>query len=143
MHVVVCAYKFQWCSARTLEWNDGVRCGSGRGVDTGVQAHVDVCWLGGGKAPIGDAYGVVGCVCSITIARGVRRCQGLTQHTIPVRSSSQNGMLMCRFAAPTCWNFYHIIRMTKDVCNGCEWGVGGARGGGSVAVARACCWQQH
>lgn len=27
----------------------------------------------------------------------------------------QNGMLMCRFAAPTCWNFYHMVRMTtKD-----------------------------
>ncbi|MEW5297623.1 MAG: hypothetical protein WDW36_000821 [Sanguina aurantia] len=25
----------------------------------------------------------------------------------------QNGCLMCRFAAPTCWNFYHIIRMTS------------------------------
>ncbi|GIL77008.1 hypothetical protein Vretimale_3267 [Volvox reticuliferus] len=25
----------------------------------------------------------------------------------------QNGTLMCRFAAPTCWNFYHIIRMTR------------------------------
>ena len=25
---------------------------------------------------------------------------------------SQNGTLMCRFAAPTCWNFYHMIRMT-------------------------------
>ncbi|PNW77818.1 hypothetical protein CHLRE_10g453100v5 [Chlamydomonas reinhardtii] len=24
----------------------------------------------------------------------------------------QNGTLMCRFAAPTCWNFYHMIRMT-------------------------------
>ncbi|KAG2481922.1 hypothetical protein HYH03_019121 [Edaphochlamys debaryana] len=27
-------------------------------------------------------------------------------------SLMQNGSLMCRFAAPTCWNFYHIIRMT-------------------------------
>lgn len=26
----------------------------------------------------------------------------------------QNGSLMCRFAAPTCWNFYHIIRMTNE-----------------------------
>ncbi|GFR49399.1 hypothetical protein Agub_g11451 [Astrephomene gubernaculifera] len=25
----------------------------------------------------------------------------------------QNGTLMCRFAAPTCWNFYHMIRMTS------------------------------
>ncbi|GIL58629.1 hypothetical protein Vafri_13639 [Volvox africanus] len=25
----------------------------------------------------------------------------------------QNGTLMCRFAAPTCWNFYHMIRMTR------------------------------
>ncbi|KXZ44947.1 hypothetical protein GPECTOR_60g724 [Gonium pectorale] len=24
----------------------------------------------------------------------------------------QNGTLMCRFAAPTCWNFYHMVRMT-------------------------------
>ncbi|GAX78046.1 hypothetical protein CEUSTIGMA_g5488.t1 [Chlamydomonas eustigma] len=28
----------------------------------------------------------------------------------------QNGSLMCRFAAPTCWNFYHIIRFAKDFC---------------------------
>lgn len=25
----------------------------------------------------------------------------------------QNGTLMCRFAAPICWNFYHMIRMTS------------------------------
>ena len=29
----------------------------------------------------------------------------------------QNGSLMCRFAAPTCWNFYHIIRFAKDFCS--------------------------
>lgn len=23
----------------------------------------------------------------------------------------QNGSLMCRFAAPTCWNFLHVIHM--------------------------------
>jgi hypothetical protein len=28
----------------------------------------------------------------------------------------QNGSLMARFAAPTCWNFYHIIRFAKDNC---------------------------
>eukprot|EP00798_Chlamydomonas_sp_ICE-L_P014725 gene14725-20769_t len=29
-------------------------------------------------------------------------------------SLMQNGSLMCRFAAPTCWNFYHIIRFTQE-----------------------------
>ena len=40
----------------------------------------------------------------------------------------QNGSLMARFAAPTCWNFYHIIRFAKDYCSAdsqaagqCEW----------------------
>ncbi|EFJ41548.1 hypothetical protein VOLCADRAFT_98436 [Volvox carteri f. nagariensis] len=28
-------------------------------------------------------------------------------------SLMQNGTLMCRFAAPTCWNFYHMVRMTN------------------------------
>ena len=31
-------------------------------------------------------------------------------------TSLQNGSLMARFAAPTCWNFYHIIRFAKDYC---------------------------
>lgn len=26
----------------------------------------------------------------------------------------QNGSLMCRFAAPTCWNYYHMLRMTRE-----------------------------
>mmetsp|Transcript_35578 Transcript_35578/g.79011 ORF Transcript_35578/g.79011 Transcript_35578/m.79011 type:complete len:727 (-) Transcript_35578:712-2892(-) len=29
----------------------------------------------------------------------------------------QNGSLMCRFAAPTCWNFYHMIRYASDYCD--------------------------
>ncbi|KAF5836465.1 LMBR1-like membrane protein-domain-containing protein [Dunaliella salina] len=44
----------------------------------------------------------------------------LVPHATVGPALMQNGMLMCRFAAPTCWNFYHIIRMTKDVCNGCD-----------------------
>ena len=31
-------------------------------------------------------------------------------------SAVQNGSLMARFAAPICWNFYHIIRFAKDNC---------------------------
>ncbi len=49
----------------------------------------------------------------------------------------QNGMLMCRFAAPTCWNFYHMVRMTtKDSGGEQRWGTGGRR-------ARACLACMH
>lgn len=34
-------------------------------------------------------------------------------------SLMQNGSLMGRFSAPVCWNFYHIVRMTKDIAGEC------------------------
>ncbi|KAG1668956.1 hypothetical protein FOA52_001000 [Chlamydomonas sp. UWO 241] len=32
----------------------------------------------------------------------------------------QNASLMCRFAAPTCWNFYHVIRYASEYCQGSD-----------------------
>lgn len=32
----------------------------------------------------------------------------------------QNGSLMCRFAAPTCWNFLHVIHMETEQNGACR-----------------------
>eukprot|EP00201_Polytomella_parva_P006581 CAMPEP_0175081692 /NCGR_PEP_ID=MMETSP0052_2-20121109/26305_1 /TAXON_ID=51329 ORGANISM="Polytomella parva, Strain SAG 63-3" /NCGR_SAMPLE_ID=MMETSP0052_2 /ASSEMBLY_ACC=CAM_ASM_000194 /LENGTH=865 /DNA_ID=CAMNT_0016352733 /DNA_START=108 /DNA_END=2702 /DNA_ORIENTATION=- len=37
----------------------------------------------------------------------------LIPHATTGAALMQNGTLMSRFAAPTCWNFYHMIRMTS------------------------------
>lgn len=50
-----------------------------------------------------------------------RAQHAFTDHCAPLRPLSpppfsQNGSLMCRFAAPTAWNFYHIIRFACKPC---------------------------
>lgn len=56
---------------------------------------------------------------SVHDRRALCTIHGLALLTLPFVvpvCMKQNGSLMCRFAAPTCWNFYHIIHMTKDLC---------------------------